>query len=217
MKKWLGLDSPIMLFLADLTDLAVLNLLTVLCSIPVVTIGAASAALYDTIYRMNKDEGNLYRRYFWAFKENFRQATIVWVILLVGGCILSLSLWIYVENSMHIFIALSVLCLLVWSFIVVWVFPLQAGFSNSIKKTLRNAFLCGIGYLPQTMLMIVINIAPLLIVVAIPNAQSVILLYLLVWCALAAHWNLKLLQVPFSKMKMPLAEVHKDGNSDISK
>ena len=201
MKKWLGMDSPIMQFLGKMTDLVVLNFLAVLCAIPIFTIGASAAALYSTVYRLDRDEGYLYRKFFQAFKENFRQATILWMIILAVGVILGLSLWTYVENGIEVFTILSVLSLLILTSIATWLFPLQSHFYNSVGRTLKNAFLCSVGFLPRTLLMVAINIAPLVLAFTVENAQNMILLYLLVWFSLAAEWNLRLLRRPFLKME----------------
>ena len=60
MGKLFNLDSPVMQGLSKVADLIVLNLMTVLCSLPVITAGAARAALYDAVTRMLQDEGRLY-------------------------------------------------------------------------------------------------------------------------------------------------------------
>ena len=66
-----------------------LNLLWMVCSLPVFTAGAATAALYDVTLRLaREEEPPLTRQFFKAFRENFRQATILWLILLAVGILL---------------------------------------------------------------------------------------------------------------------------------
>ena len=81
------LDSPLMNFLSKVADIMILNVLFVVFSIPIVTIGASFSAAYYMGFKMVKNEETYIVRGFWkAFKENFKQATIMWiVILLVSG------------------------------------------------------------------------------------------------------------------------------------
>ena len=81
-------ESPLFSKLNTLADLVLLNLLTILCSLPVVTAGASITALYYTMYKLRNQEAKLYRAFFKAFKENFKQATIIWLVLLVIGALI---------------------------------------------------------------------------------------------------------------------------------
>ena len=48
--KFFNYDSPIMQFLTRLTDLFILNFLFLICSIPIITIGASATALYSVTH-----------------------------------------------------------------------------------------------------------------------------------------------------------------------
>ena len=75
-------DSPLMRLISKIADLIVLNILTVICSIPIITIGAAQAANYNVAMKVVKDEDNgVIVPYFKAFKRNFVQATLAWLAL----------------------------------------------------------------------------------------------------------------------------------------
>lgn len=77
-------DSRFMRYLNRLADLMILNLLFLLTSIPIFTIGASLTALYSVCFRLGTDrEGSTFRDYFAAFKENFRQATSLFLLLLL--------------------------------------------------------------------------------------------------------------------------------------
>ena len=78
-----SLNSPLMQKLSLLYDLIILNLLTIFCSLPVVTMGAAISALYDGVWRLRNHEGTLLRNYFQAFRSNFKQATLLFLPLLL--------------------------------------------------------------------------------------------------------------------------------------
>ena len=80
-----NMESPLMRALGRVADLMILNFLTLVCCIPVITAGAALTALDHMCLKIVRDEdGYLLRGYFKAFKENFRQSTIIWLLLLLA-------------------------------------------------------------------------------------------------------------------------------------
>lgn len=76
-------DNPVWRFIGKLGDLILLNILWIVCSIPVFTIGASTTAVYYVTLKLARDEGDsTIRSFFHSFKSNFRQATAIWLILL---------------------------------------------------------------------------------------------------------------------------------------
>ena len=77
------LDSPVMRFLSKMADLIILNLLAFVCCLPIFTIGASMTALHYVLLKIvRNEEGYVVRGFFKAFKSNFKQATVIWLILL---------------------------------------------------------------------------------------------------------------------------------------
>ena len=86
MSSFFNMDSPIMRFLSRVCDLIILNLLTIVCCIPVFTAGASITALFSVTLKMVKgEESYIVRGFFKGFKENFKQSTIIWIIVAVIG------------------------------------------------------------------------------------------------------------------------------------
>ena len=82
-------DGRIMSFLAKLGDMFILNIMYLVCCIPVVTIGAATTALYYNTLKMAENrEAYVWKDFLKSFRQNFRQATIIWMIILVIGAVL---------------------------------------------------------------------------------------------------------------------------------
>ena len=78
-------DSPVMDFLRTVTNLVIVNILFIICSIPVITFGAAYSAKYYVAMKVIRGEGTgVFIPFFKAFKRNFKQATAVWIIMLVA-------------------------------------------------------------------------------------------------------------------------------------
>lgn len=161
-------DNPVWRFIGKLGDLIILNILWTICSIPIFTIGASTTAVYYMTLKLVRDEdGSTIKGFFHSFKENFKQATIIWLILLVAGLLLAFDFWFFFTGQMvSVTGMVKMFCLaifgglfLLFLFIFTYVFPLQSRFYNSVKRTLFNAFFMSVRHLFQTIGIIVIDIA----------------------------------------------------------
>lgn len=161
-------DGPLVGFLERVGDIVFLNLIFLICCIPVFTIGAAITALSAITQKMvRKEEGYIIRGFFKAFKENFRQATLIWLIILFAGIILLTDFYVLSRQGGSA-LFLAVLCLVFVAGIIalfefVFVFPLLARFDNTIRNTMKNALLLSVRYLPWTVLLTVIMLAPFIV------------------------------------------------------
>ena len=135
-------NSRFMRYLNRFADLMILNLLFLLTSIPIFTIGASLTALYSVCFRLGT-EGSTFRDYFAAFKENFRQATSLFLLLLLwlmgtGGAAV---IFCFMAGWMHcLFVPFAVLFIVV-VLVASYVFPLLSRFENRTATTLKNAAL----------------------------------------------------------------------------
>lgn len=158
-------DNPVWRYIGKFGDLMLLNILWIICSIPIFTIGASTTAVYYvTMKLVRNDDGYTFRSFFKSFKENFKQATIIWLLMLVTGVILGFDLYFFLMvvngNSAFrtIFTAVIGSFTIIWLFIFSYVFPLQCRFYNPVKKTLFNAFFMSIRHFFQTLGMLAIDI-----------------------------------------------------------
>ena len=151
-------DNPVWRFIGKLGDLIILNVLWIVCSIPIFTIGASTTAVYYVTLKMVRDEeDSTIKSFFRSFKSNFKQATAIWLILLAAGAVLAFDFWFFTTGQMNlsgnvktVMMAIFGGFLLILSFIFTYVFPLQARFYNPVKRTLFNAFFMSIRHLIQT-------------------------------------------------------------------
>ena len=148
------LDNPVMRFLSRVADILTLNLLFVVCSIPVFTVGASITALYYCCFKMkDEEEGYLTRRFFKSFKENFKQATIMWLILLAFLMLLLAELVIFRSvpgSNGTIGRAAIIVGLIFWFLIMSYSFALLSRFYNTIRNTFVNAVLLMFGNGPRS-------------------------------------------------------------------
>ena len=85
-------DNPVWRFIGKLGDLIILNVLWIVCSIPIFTIGASTTAVYYVTLKMVRDEeDSTIKSFFRSFKSNFKQATAIWLILLAAGAVLAFA------------------------------------------------------------------------------------------------------------------------------
>ncbi len=119
------------------------NILFVLFSMPVVTAGAAFAALHHTMFKMlrSRDAINPFKQYWKGFTGNFKQATIAWLISLLLIVIGYFNVQICKQAGGVIgYIRYGVYALGIILFIVlVYLFPTMAAFSDSLPNLIRNA------------------------------------------------------------------------------
>lgn len=114
---------------------------------PIVTIGASTTAVYYVTLKIVKDEeGSTIRSFFKSFKENFKQSTVIWLLMLVAGAVIGFDMYFFLmmqtEASMFRTVMLSVFggFAIVYLCIGLYVFPLQSRFYNPVKRTVFNAF-----------------------------------------------------------------------------
>lgn len=216
MKNLLNLDSPFIQFLMDVADLMILNLTYLVFCIPIVTIGAATAALYRVMLNYAKDEtANPIRQFWRAFCENLKPATILFLIMLIPmACLLYYIMAIVsavYSGSMAMFLLICIAALLImmiWSFL--W--PMQAQFENNIGNTLKNSILLSVGHFPRAILMSVINFFPLMLMLLLPELFiRAFMLWVLLGFSVSAKINTKLVLKVFA----PFLQTTDTQNSEM--
>ena len=162
MRDLFSMDGTLFRFLSKVADMMILNLLFILCCLPVVTIGASATALsYVSLKMKDQEEGYIWKSFFRSFKQNFGQATVIWLIMLVLGAVLGVDLWLTgaMQGNMQLMMRVCVGAgILVWVMVFLYVFPLQSRFYNTIGTTMKNALLLAIGNFPKTACMILVLI-----------------------------------------------------------
>ena len=174
------LDSPLMTFLGRVCDIMILNFLVIIFSLPIFTAGAAITAAYSVAYKMVKNEESYIVKGFWkAFKENFKQSTVIWLIFLAVFMILffDFRIMFYSEvelNQLVRYGVIAVTAVLAMGFS--FVFPIQARFSNTIKNTIKNSFLIALSHFPSAILFVASYAIPVLLLYFMPQIFPVILM-----------------------------------------
>nr|WP_296154935.1 YesL family protein [uncultured Blautia sp.] len=195
MGRLFDMDNKFFRFMGKLADLCILNVLCILCCIPVVTAGASITAMfYVTMKMVRNEEAYIARSFFKSFKENFRQATVINIIMLVIAGVLYVDFRVVKSmpgTASTVFQYLFLIFAILYVMLFTYIYPVLAKFYNSIKNTFRNAILMSVRHLPYTVLMILVSICPVLVFyIQSARAQSMLLLLLImVGFALVAYIN----------------------------
>ena len=171
-------DSRFSQILLKLCYSCYLNLLWLICSLPIFTIGASTTALYYTSLKIIRDlEGNVTQTFFRSFKENFRQSTIIWMIMLGLGLFLAADFYIiyYLRQSANtsmavfwtILTAVLIAVTIIYLIVLFMIFPLQASVINTTANMFKNAFLIGTHYLFAPILVFAVHFLMFFLVVSV--------------------------------------------------
>lgn len=153
-----------------------LNLLWVVCSLPIFTIGASTTALYYVACKIAKnEEGDLTQQFFRAFRSNFKQATLIWIPLLLLGIVLGVDIYVLlrlratstgaVAIMWTIMLAVVICACIAYAIELMYVFPLLAKVENTSLNMVKNALLIGIHYLNCTLVVFAIHFAMFVVAV----------------------------------------------------
>lgn len=182
-------------FMSKVADLCILNIICVVCCIPVITAGASITAMYYVTLKMvRNEEAYILRSFFKSFKQNFKQATIINLIMLLIGLVLYVDL--NVSKAMQggagqIFQIIFMAFVLIYFILFLYVYPVLARFYNTIKNTIKNALFMAIRHLPYTVVMVLIAVCPLLLLLvkSYQIQSTLFVLFLLMGFALIAYCN----------------------------
>lgn len=174
------LDSPLAGFLNKITDIMILGSLIIITCIPIITAGAAFTAAYYISFKMVKnEEAYIVRGFFKAFKENFKQSLILWIFVLVllGAIAADYYIILYSGASFGMWARIVMLMATMFAAIgTAFVFPVQARFQNTVKGTIKNAFLMSMLHFPAAIIVMLIGALPFIITYIVPQLLPIIFL-----------------------------------------
>ena len=144
--------------LAVAADLLILNLLTVVCSLPIVTIGASITSMNAVCIRLVRGESNsVLSEFFRSFRSNFKKGTLLGLLLLAVSALLYFD-YLAAQNYVPAFLigitAIAILFLAVFEIS----FAMLARYENTLLLTLKNSALLAVAYFPRTLLMLMFSI-----------------------------------------------------------
>ncbi len=201
--RFLSYDSKFGRFFLKLSYACCLNFMWFVCCLPIFTIGASTTALYYTSFKIAKDEGSfITTMFFRSFRQNFKQATIIWMIMLAVG--LAIGADAILLFQLHrtttgaaavvwtLLLAVIFACAILYAIVLAHIFPLLSIASNTTANMFKNAFLIGTHYLFVTILIFFVHYAMFFLVV---NVFTPLIIFGEGLCAvICAHFLLKILR-----------------------
>lgn len=176
--KFLSYDSKFSQAMLQFCYACWLNLLWLVCSLPIVTLGASTTALYYVMLKLAHGEDvNVTSLFFQSFRREIRQATILWLILLAAGLFLAADIYILYHLRLiaagpmavmwTILLAVVIAATVMYAIILFYSFPLLASVANTTWAMIKNSFLIGTHYLFCTIMIFVIHFAVFFVIVRI--------------------------------------------------
>lgn len=141
-----------------------LSILWLVCSLPVVTIGASTSALYSITLKYARDEeGYLTSSFFTAFRQNWKQGTAIWLILLLVGLFLGVDFVVYYRSGATgighmILMTLCFSLTLVYILMNLYVYAVLAKFQNSVFHILKNSCIMAVCHWPSSLAMLILSL-----------------------------------------------------------
>lgn len=177
------MDNIIVRALSRVFDLILLNILWIICSLPVVTIGASTTALYSVMLKMAaNEEGYILRGFLDGFRKNWKQSTMVWMVLLLIGAVIGADFMIVRRMPGGLGSAGLVLtgaAAVIYLIETVFVFPLIAKFENTTLHMMKNAILIPAARFP--FMVLVMFLTGMCIALTFLNTMT-ILAGAVIWC-----------------------------------
>lgn len=177
--SFLSYDSKFGQLFVKFFNSCYLNLIWLVCSIPIFTIGASTTALYYVTLKVARGEeaSSVTRMFFRSFRENFRQATVLWLILLAIGLVLAGDGYIlfHIRSASTgaaavfwtLLLAVLIVAAIAYTIVMFYIFPLTASVTNTNFAMMKYSFLIGIRYLFCTILIFGVNFAMFFVIVRV--------------------------------------------------
>lgn len=157
--KLFSIDGPLYQFFSRLLDMIKLNFLWLLFSLPIVTIGASTAAAFSiTLKMIDEREGYIAKQFWKAFKANLKQGIPAGLLNLffVYALYLDFQLFHAVEGNPIYFLILGIVGSVMCFGYFIYAYALMARYENTLLKTLKNSMDISVKYFGRTIMIAVV-------------------------------------------------------------
>lgn len=164
-RKLFDPDNALMITMTQITDCIFLSLFWFVGCIPVVTVGASFAALYDATYRgFRQGDKHCWSRFLQTFRANWKAGVLptgVFLAVLYLLVKVLVSLWNSAAAgavSWMVFSGAAFVGILVLGILSV-LFPMLSRFENAFPVLLKNTVFLSLANLPRTLVLGILNAA----------------------------------------------------------
>lgn len=204
--KLLSYDSPMIQFLSKVGDIIILNLLFVLCSAPVITLGAAQAGLFTAmkVFRDKEDESSCFKAFFRGFAAGFWRITGLWcaflalAVLLLGNLIGTLF---YQQTDPNAPVGMSVAALCIICLFEVLVVLFHSRFNCTMLQLVKNSWLLLLAYPLRSIVVLAVTWLPLAVFLLDAYLfMQLTPILLLAYFSLSYSLTLRIMHKPFQRL-----------------
>ena len=200
-------DTPAAVFLRLMADLMIVNIITVICSFGVITMGASLSAMYAVLFQRERDEGTVavISTFFKAFVKNFPMATLLELIVVLVVGVAAGDFWFAMNAEQPIrtlYVAVGTIIALLALILFIMAFPQQSIYRNTLFNYLKNSLVLAMCAPGQTLLALAAWIVPWYFAITVQEVLTSFGVIYMVWgLALPAWCTVKLLKKVFDRTK----------------
>jgi len=213
MKNIFSYDSKFMIMLEGVANTMLLNMLFLVCCVPVVTIGAAFTALFSGCRALMNDEA-CFKAFFRSLRAGFKRATLAWLILLPVLAVLGLtahSVWLYMNAGLKMgafTLVVALIGLAIALSVVMMTFLFYSRFECTLRQLLRNGLYVTLAYFIRAIIIGLMNWAPLLMFLLTPYTfMQLAIIHLVLWFGVSASLSVWLMKKPFAALEQEVLGV----------
>lgn len=214
MKSFLSYDSPIMSLLRGVSNTMFLNMLFLVCCLPVVTIGAAWTALFAAC-RVMQEDGPCYKAFFKTFFRGFKRATLAWLILfplLTLTLYMAMMVWNLRMAGMpfaQVSLVISIVAIVIVLMLITMTFLFYSKFECTVKQLLKNGAFMMVAYLIRSIIITLLCWGPFFLMwIDTGLFGQGIIVYMLLYFGIAAGISVWLMKKPFKRLVDAFVEEH---------
>lgn len=154
--KFFSVDSPFYRFIVKFFDIIKLNFMWLLFSLPLVTMGVSTVAAMSVALKMVDDEeGYICKSFIKAWKENWKQGTVLWLLSIVAcyAVYLDFQLFEAVEGNPIMFLIIGMVSCFIVILCLIYAYPLMARYENTLVRTIQNSYRIARKYFGRTVML----------------------------------------------------------------
>ena len=157
-------DSPFMRLMTLFANLVILNLLWLLCCLPVITAGAATASAYYVVFRwLTKEDDAVIKPFFKAFRQNFRPVTPIFVLnALVGAAMAAEIVYLSADSSALLRIIFAVIFFIFAAF-TSWLYPIAGRYDSPMRQVMLNSITLTLRHPLTSLAVSLLNLLPVIL------------------------------------------------------
>ena len=194
--------NPVILVITYIANMTILNMLFIVTSIPIFTIGVSWSSMFSVTRELSKGDTFVVTSYFKYFKEQFKQSTKCWLIIMLVLLIFYVE-WVLlshlsIEVPFYVY-AFMIIPLLFLSVYIPWVLIQSSYFTLTLKQQFMNAFLFQIKFVPQSIVILIFVLFPIISFIFRPDIFLIVWpLWLFLYFATTSSCIAAIIKIPFS-------------------